>query len=141
MFLAQLNWLAILVSFVVVFIAGALWFGPKTFFPIWWKAMGRGADEAAGGSNMGLVFGASALANFLQVVALASIIYFVQLANTSFGALDGALTGFLVGVFIAAGASLSHRLFAGHGFKVWLIECSSDVLNLTLAGIILGLWK
>lgn len=140
MFLAQLNWLAIVVSFIVVFAAGAIWFGPKTFFPIWWKAMGRGDEQPGGGQNMAVVFCSTAVANFLQVVALASIIYFVRLSNPGFGALDGALTGLAVGIFIAAGASLSHRLFAGQGFKVWIIECGSDVVNLTLAGVILGLW-
>ena len=140
MFLAHLNWLAILVSFVVVFAAGAIWFGPKTFFPIWWKAMGRSADEAAGGSNMAVVFISTAVANFIQVVSLASIIYFVRLSDPEFAWWNGLLTGLLVGIGFAAMSSLSHRLFAGQGFTVWIIEVASDVLNLTLAGLVLGLW-
>ena len=34
-------------------------------------------------------------------------------------------------------ASLGHRLFAGYGVKVWLLEVGNDVLNFTLMGAIL----
>jgi len=140
MFLAQLNWLAILVAFIVLFAAGAIWFGPKTFFPIWWKAMGRKADDTPGGSNMAVVYISTAVANFVQVVSLASVIYFVRLSDPTFTWWNGLLTGLLLGIGFAAMSSLSHRLFAGQGFKVWIIEVASDVLNLTLAGLVLGLW-
>jgi len=141
MFLLEFNWLAILVAWIVAFVAGAIWFGPKTFFPVWWKAMGRKPEDAAGGSNMGVVFGATAIAALVEAITVASVIHFVALSDPGFGALNGALTGFLLGVGLAAASSLSHRLFAGHGFKVWIIEVASDVLNLTLMGLIIGVWR
>lgn len=137
MFLLELNWLAILIGFVVAFAAGALWFGPKTFFPVWWKAMGRSEDEPPGTGNMALVFGLTAVGALVQVIAVASVIHFVDLAA---GPLGGALTGLLLGVGFAAASSLSHRLFAGHGLKVWIIEVASDVLNYTLVGLVIGLF-
>jgi len=140
MFLLELNWLAILVAFVVAFAAGALWFGPKTFFPVWWRAMGRSDGEAPGGGNMALVFGLTAVGALVQVVAVASVIYFVGLATGPVGPLGGLLTGLLLGIGFAAASSLSHRLFAGHGLKVWIIEVGSDVLNYTLVGLIIGLF-
>ena len=76
----------------------------------------------------------------IQVVALASVIYFVRLSDPGFAWWNGLLAGLLVGIGFAAMSSLSHRLFAGQGFKVWIIEVASDVLNLTLAGLVLGLW-
>jgi len=139
MFLLELNWLAILVAFVVAFAAGALWFGPKTFFPVWWKAMGRSNDEQPGG-NMAVVFGLTALGALVQVVAVASVIYFVSLAAGPVGPLGGMITGLLLGVGFAAASSLSHRLFAGQGLKVWIIEASSDVVNYTLVGLVIGLF-
>jgi hypothetical protein len=72
MFLLELNWLAIVVAWIVAFVAGAIWFGPKTFFPVWWKAMGRKPEDAAGGSNMGVVFGATAVAALVEAIAVAS---------------------------------------------------------------------
>ncbi|MEN9621446.1 MAG: hypothetical protein RL499_1639 [Actinomycetota bacterium] len=140
MFLIELNWLAILIGFLVAFAAGALWFGPKTFFPVWWKAMGRSEEEAPGGGNMGLVFGLTAVGALVQVIAVASVIHFVDLAAGPVGPLGGALTGLLLGIGFAAASSLSHRLFAGQGLKVWIIEVGSDVLNYTLVGLVIGLF-
>lgn len=141
MFLLELNWLAILVAFIAAFIAGAIWFGPKTFFPIWWRAMGKDPNNMEVTGNMAVTFGATALAAFVQAVTVASVIYFVAQSNPTFGALDGGLVGLLLGLGLAAASSLSHRLFAGQGFKVWIIEVSSDVVNLTIMGLIIGAWR
>lgn len=141
MFLAELNWLAILVAFVAAFIAGAIWFGPKTFFPAWWRAMGKDPNNMEVTGNMAVTFGATAVAAFIEAVAVASVIYFVAQGNPNFGALDGGLVGLLLGLGLAAASSLSHRLFAGQGFKVWIIEVGSDVVNLTIMGLIIGAWR
>ncbi|MHB1212381.1 MAG: hypothetical protein ACYC0W_08985 [Candidatus Nanopelagicales bacterium] len=47
---AEINWLAVLVASVVSLVIGFLWFSPKTFFPVWRKAMGRRGDEAPEGA-------------------------------------------------------------------------------------------
>lgn len=141
MFLAELNWLAIVVAWIAAFIAGAIWFGPKTFFPIWWRAMGKDPNNMEVTGNMGLIFGGTAVAAFVEAVAVASVIHFVALATPGFGMWDGAGVGLLLGIGLAAASSLSHRLFAGHGVKVWAIEVSSDVVNLTLMGLIIGAWQ
>ena len=141
MFLHELNWLAILVAWAVAFVAGSIWFGPKTFFPVWWKAMGRDPKDLTVTGNMGIIFGSTAVAALVQAVTVASVIHFVAMADPSFGPLGGALTGFLLGIGLAAASSLSHRLFAGHGFTVWILEVGSDVLNLTLMGLIIGWWR
>jgi hypothetical protein len=141
MFLAELNWLAVLVATLAAFVAGAVWFGPKTFFPLWWKLMGKGPGEEPGTGNMVVLFGSTFVAALVEATAVASVIHFVAATDASFGSLQGGLTGLLLGIGLAAASSLSHRLFAGHGFRVWLIEVGSDVLNLTIMGLILGAWR
>ena len=142
MFLANLNWLAIVAATLAAFAAGAIWFGPKTFFPTWWKLMGKDATEEPGAnSNMVVIFGSTFVGALVQAVTVASVIYFVAAGDSGFGALGGALTGFLIGIGLAAASSLGHRLFAGQGFRVWLIEVGSDVVNLTIMGLILGAWR
>ena len=81
------------------------------------------------------------VAAFVEAIAVATVIYFVAAVNPHFGVLDGGLVGFLLGIGLAAASSLSHRLFAGNGFKVWAIEVSSDVVNLTIMGLIIGAWR
>lgn len=130
----EINWLATGVAALVMFALGGIWFGPKTFFPVWWKAMGRSVDEQPGNQNMGQVFGLTALGQIVQAFALGLLCGALGVSDV----LTGALTGFLVGLGFNAFGSLSHRLFAGHGLKVWVLEVASDVLNLTAAGAVFG---
>jgi hypothetical protein len=143
MFLTELNWIAILVAFVIFFVVGAIWFGPKTFYPAWVKLIGavETPGQGLGHHGMPFVFGLTALGALVQVVALASVIHFVELANGSpLGPVGGLVTGLLVGIGFAAASSLSHRLFSGQGIRVWLIEVGGDVVSLTLAGLVIGLF-
>lgn len=131
---STINWVGVVVAFVANFIAGAVWFGPKTFFPVWWKAMGKSPEEQPGNNSMGVVFGSTAVAAFVTTVVMALL---VGATNTD-SAASGAVLGLTVGVGFSAAQSLSHRLFGGHGFKVWAIEVGSDVLNVVIVGAILG---
>jgi len=142
MFLTELNWIAILIGFVVFFAVGAIWFGPKTFYPAWVKLIGATEvpGKGLGHHGMPFVFGLTALGALVQVVALASVIHFVALASGPVGPLGGLLIGFLVGVGFTAAGSLSHRLFSGQGVRVWLIEVGGDIVSLTLAGLVIGLF-
>ena len=132
--LSGLNWLAIAIAFVAAFIASFIWFGPKTFYPIWWQAMGRTPEDTPGSSSMGVVFGLTALSTFIYTVVTAWVVHVA--GAHSLGA--GAVTGFIIGAGVAATSSLGHRLFAGHGLKVWAIEVGSDVLNFVIIGAIVG---
>jgi hypothetical protein len=53
----EFNFLAVLLATVAGFAIGGIWFGPKTFFPIWWKLMGKPSEENPGTESMGMVFG------------------------------------------------------------------------------------
>lgn len=139
MFLLELNWLGVLAGFVVYFICGALWFGPKTFYPAWMRAKGLDPAEPQGSHGPAVVFGMTALGALLQVIALASVMWFVAEVQGPVGPLGGALGGLLLGIGFAAASSLSHRLFGGDGFRVWAIEVGGDIVGLTLAGLVVGL--
>ena len=104
-----IDFLAVFVATLVANVIGAVWFGPKTFFPIWWKILGKSPDEQPGSSNMAYIFGMTFL-------------------------------GGLIGLVIGGGTSLSHRMFAGQGFKIWALEVGNDVVALAGAGAILTLF-
>ncbi len=139
MIFSELNWLAVLAATFVAFVAGAIWFGPKTFFPIWWKLMGKGEADQAGSGNMAIVLGSTFLAALFQATTVAIVIELASAGVSNFGPLQGALVGSLLGFGLAAASSLSHRLFAGNGFRVWIIEVGSDIVNLTLMGLVIAL--
>jgi len=144
----QFNLLAVLVSSIVCFIIGAVWFGPKTFYPIWMKALGREVPtervKMTGGETL-LMFGGTYVAALIQVSTLGIIVAAARLLHpVTWG--TGLFLGFLFSVGLGAFASLSHRMFSHPQFKVykslkvWLIEVGQDVVCLTIAGAILGAW-
>ena len=146
----HVNLFAVLVASVLSFIIGAIWFGPKTFYPVWMKALDREVPteriKMTGGETL-LMFGGTYLAALIQVSTLALIISMAKGLSTGFDAGTGALFGFVFSVGLGAFGSLSHRIFAQpdgkvyRSLKVWLIEVGQDVFCLTIAGTILGAWS
>jgi hypothetical protein len=135
---SDLNFFGVLIAFVVSFISGGIWFGPKTFYPIWMKARGIGSGELNRQQNKpALLFGGTILGVLIQTLTVAVLVTSLKAGNPDFAVLDGALVGAAVGIGIAAFASLSHRLFGGESLKVWIIETANDAINLTFAGAII----
>ncbi len=134
---SDLNLLGVLVAFFFCFISGAIWFGPKTFYPIWMKARGNASGQLTASQNKpALLFGGTIFGLLIQILTLALMINSIG-RNTELSVLDGAGIGFALGVGISMFSSLSHRLFGGESLKVWIIETANDGLNLTIAGAII----
>jgi len=134
-----LNIVGVIVAFGFSFVSGAIWFGPKTFYPIWMKARGIQSGQLNSNQNKPvLLFGGTILGVLFQTLTLALVINSLQHAGAEIGASQGAGIGFALGVGMAMFASLSHRLFGGETLKVWLIETANDALNLTVAGAIIA---
>ena len=137
-----LNLVGILVAFLFSFISGAIWFGPKTFYPIWMKAKGIASGQLTANQNKPiLLFGGTIIGVLIQTLTLGLIINSLQVNNPNLGILDGAGIGFALGVGIGMFASLSHRVFGGESLKVWIIETANDAINLTVAGAIIAFFN
>ena len=133
-----LSFVGVLIAFIVSFISGAIWFGPKTFYPVWMKAKGNTSGQLTTSQNKPvLLFGGTILGLLIQTLTLALIINSLG-QHIDIGITDGAGVGFALGVGISMFSSLSHRLFGGESLKVWLIETANDALNLTIAGAIIA---
>ena len=132
------NFISIIVAFGFSFVSGAIWFGPKTFYPIWMKERGIATGQLNSNQNKPvLLFGGTILGVILQTLTLGLVINSIQHAGTEVSVLGGAGIGLALGVGVAAFASLSHRLFGGENIKVWIIETANDAINLTVAGAII----
>ena len=137
-----LNFIGILVAFAISFVSGGIWFGPKTFYPIWMKARGISSGQLNENQNKPVIlFGSTIVGVLIQTLTLGLIINSLQVHQANIGILDGAGIGLALGVGIGMFASLSHRLFGGENFKVWIIETSNDALNLTIAGAIIAFFN
>ena len=138
---SELNLLGVILAFFVSFISGAIWFGPKTFYPIWMKAKGNASGQLTTSQNKPvLLFGGTILGVLIQTLTLALIINSLG-KNIEIDVVGGAGIGFALGVGISMFSSLSHRLFGGESLKVWVIETANDALNLTIAGAIIAFFN
>ena len=138
---SAINWLAVVVCVVVSMLSGTLWYNPKTFFPIWWKGIGKSDQDSPGGSNMGLVWGLTILSSFVQAVAMALMVNAMGGLMGGPSLVTGAGTGFMLWLGFIAPTYLVNKLFAGHSLKVWAIEAGNHLLNFILFGAILGAWR
>ena len=137
MTLTDLNLVGVVVAFFVSFISRAIWFGPKTFYPVWMKAKGNSSGQLTSSQNKPvLLFGGTILGVLIQTLTLALIINSLG-KHVDIGIVEGAGIGFALGVGISMFSSLSHRLFGGESLKVWVIETANDAINLTIAGAII----
>ena len=145
----EINWLAVAVASLVMFVIGAIWFMPKTFYRGWMKAQGRTMPtervEMSAGSTV-LMFGGTFVGTVVQAITLAVVINLAQAVDPTIGAVGGAAIGALLGFGIGAASSFSHRQFGQHNHKqfdavwVWVLEVGQDITSLTVAGLIIGAW-
>lgn len=130
---SSVNWLAVLACVVFSMISGTIWYNPKTFFPTWWKAIGKSEAEGAGGSAMMWIL--TVLSSVVESVFMAMLV--PALGGASL--VSGAAVGFMVWLGLVAPTSLVNKLFAGQ-YRAWTIEAGNHLVNLVVFGAILGAW-
>ena len=131
----SINWLAVVACVVVSMISGSIWYNPKTFFPAWWKGIGKKGEPGMEG-NMGMTWGLTILASAVQAIFMG---YFVPALGGSDLA-SGAMIGFWLWLGIVAPTYLVNKLFAGHSFTVYGIEVGNHLVNFLIFGAIFGIW-
>ena len=136
-----INWLAVIVCVIVSMVSGALWYNPKTFFPAWWKGIGKSDTDAPGASNITMTWVLTVLSSFVQVVAMALMVNAMGGLMGDVSLASGAGTGFMLWFGFIAPTYLVNKLFAGHGLKIWAIEAGNHLVNFVLFGAILGVWR
>ncbi len=140
--IGNVNWLAVILCLVISMVSGSIWYGPKTFYPVWRKGIGKSeTGDPSAGIPMNLVWALTIFSSFIQALAFALLISYIG-SFTPGGStwLSGALIGFLVWLGFIAPTYMVNKLFAGHGFKVWAIEVGNHLINFVLFGVILGAW-
>ena len=141
---STINWLAVALCVVASMVIGGIWFGPKTFFPAWWKAVGKAGEPTMGGEStpgsslgMGMVWGGIVLAAFVQSVFMSLMVN--AMGSMTGGATlgSGALAGFLLWLGFVAPSSLTNKLFADR-LKAWVLEQGNHLLTFVVMGAIVG---
>lgn len=127
---SMINWWAVLACVVFSMVSGAIWFGPKTFFPVWWAAIGKEGDPTGTAMTWILLI----LSSFMQ--ALFTVVVLSTLGIHS--AVTGLLAGFFLWLGFVAPTGLTNKLFANH-LKAWMIETGNHLINFLFFGAIIGI--
>ncbi len=135
---SSINWLAVGACVIFSMISGSLWFGPKTFFPIWWKAIGKLESDGPNGAPSTWIL--IIVSSIVQAVFMALVVNAMgsMSGGATFG--SGLKTGLLLWIGFIAPSSLVNKLFPGQ-IKAWAIEAGNHLINFAVFGAILGAWQ
>lgn len=133
-YLADLNWIAILVATVVGFALGGLWFSPVMFANRWMTALGK-SKETLGSPGPGLAL--SFVSTLATAIALALLLHVMPL-TTTLGALR---LGLMIGVVFYALHVASDYAYTGWPRTVFWIQAGYHVLMIALMAVIIAAWR
>jgi len=138
---SSINWLAVVACVVVAMVVGSIWFGPKTFFPMWLKAIGKSDNYDPGtGMSMALMWPLVIIAALIESIFMALMVHAMGSMTPGGATLaSGAFAGFVLWLGFVATTSLTNKLFANQ-LKAWVLEMGSHLITMVLMGAILGAW-
>jgi hypothetical protein len=130
----DLNSVAIVVSAVIVWIIGALWYSPVLFAKPWVEIVGRQMGEKPKGVYRGMI--GSLIGDLFLCFVLAHIIHW----SGAEGWFGGAHIGLLMwaGFFVAV--MYPQSIYEGRPLKYFLINSGYWLVSLVTAGALLGAW-
>jgi hypothetical protein len=139
------NWLAIFVAAIVIFILGGLWYSPLLFAKRWVALQGKTEEQMradAAAANMPVLYISAFVCSFLIAVVMGHFIAHMSTLNVMEpGAAHGALFGFGCWLGFAAPTSYATAIFSGTPKQKWLIDSTYNLVSFVLAGIILAVWR
>jgi hypothetical protein len=140
MHLPAVNYLAVLVGGVVIFMLGGLWYSPVLFAKKWLALMGKTEAEmkaAAATSPMPLMYLSAFLCGLISSWVLAIILH----PFTDLTPLRGALAGGLCWLGFAGVTSYANAVFTLKPKMLWLIDSGFNLVSFVLVGVLLAVWR
>jgi hypothetical protein len=132
----QVNYLAILVVGIIIYLLGALWYSPLLFAKHWMNAIGKTEEDLKGGASP-ITY---VITFVVWVVTMYVLSIFIHYSGAStFG--YGMLAGFLCWFGFYALLSLMMNLFEQKPKQLWLINVSYVLFAFLISGGILAIWK
>jgi hypothetical protein len=131
-----INYPAVVVSAIVKFALGALWYSPALFANQWMQYTGV-TQTMMNESNMALIFGGSFVLYLVQAYILARVVH----DTNSRAAKDGVQTGFLVWLGFMATLLMQGALYERKSIVLWAINAGYELLSLMVMGLILAVWR
>jgi len=132
----DLNNLAVVVSAVILWLLGAVWYSPALFAKPWMALLGieKGATK---GSSMIAGMITSFVCDIILAFILAHIVIWTQASTFGWGA----LVGFLVWVGFIAAPNLPQSIYEGRPFKLFAINSGYWLVGMVIIGGVLAAWR
>jgi len=137
MCLCGINYWAVIVSGLIAYGMGAIWY-TVLFGKLWKKEVGMTSDSVSKSVMMKTMIGSLLLMLFM---CFGLAIFIQGHKDTQIDALTGLYIGLATGVFFNAASMGINYLYQLKSFKLWLIDSLYQILYLGIAGLILGVWK
>lgn len=137
------NYLAVLLAAVLMFILGGLWYSPLLFVKKWVALLGKTEEQMrieAASANMPLMYFSAFVCALITAMVMAHILAHMA-AIMPTGAVHGAFFGFMAWIGFAAPTSYATALFSGKPKQLWLIDSTYNLVSFMLAGLILAAWR
>jgi hypothetical protein len=135
-----INYWAVLVAGVVVFVLGGLWYGPL-FGKQWMRMMGYTAENMKGMKLSGTVaMSVMAVLTLIMMYVLAHGIAFGNIATGMSGATGGMVGAFWYWLGFVVPLTASSFLWENKGWKLWAFNAAYYLVALLIAGAIIGGW-
>jgi hypothetical protein len=142
------NYLAVLVAAIVIFVLGGLWYSPVLFVKKWVALQGKTEEQIraeAASANMPLLYTSAFVTALITSWVMAHLLeHFAHAVDPSvmqLNAAHGAMFGFVCWLGFAAPTSYATAIFSGQPKQLWLINSSYNLVSFMLAGLILAVWR
>ena len=143
MHVPPVNYLAVLVTGIVIFALGGLWYSPVLFVKKWLALQGRTVEQEraqAASANMPVMYLSAFITALITAWVMALVFaHFNRSIELSWA--HGVLFGFLFWLGFAATTSYATAIFSGKPKQLWLIDSMYNLVSFVIAGIILAVWR
>ena len=133
----HINYLAVLVAGVVIFMLGGLWYSPVLFAKKWMALQGRGAEDISGGGNMAAMYVQVFLCGLITAWVMAIVIEFLPVLDV----MRAAKLAVLCWLGFAAATSYGTSMFSMRPKALWAIDTAFNLVSLVVAAVILATWR
>ena len=138
-----INYLAVLVAGIVIFVLGGLWYSPVLFAKRWIALQGRTEEQMraqAAAANMPVMYVSAFICGLVTALVMAMVLGHMA-TSVELNAAHGATIGVMCWLGFAATTSYATALFSGKPKQLWLIDSSYNLVSFVLAGMILAVWR
>jgi hypothetical protein len=135
-----INYIAVLITAVVIFILGGLWYSPLMFANKWAelqpKAAGGGDDDAAVNRAGAAMYAQVFVCGLVTSLCMATLL---KRFDSHF-VLSGIKIGLVCWLGFAGATSYGTALFSSKSRTLWLIDSGFNLMAIFVAAIFLAIW-